>query len=456
MKRDKEKIILTAAIIFVLVIVIAGTYIFSKSGGNYLIKNPGQNSGNTQEEKAEDNADEKITPDPYKSQNGQTAGNNPELEEEKADSENNENIVEEEKVLRPVEKYKDFKAKAIYYTGATAGNSEKIDRLIELARTTELNSVVIDVKEAGVVNYESNVPEVKNNKLYTKYYNPEEIIKKLHDNGVYVIARIVCFRDDGLARKRADLAIKRPDGSLWREGQMGAWTNPFNKEVWKYNIDIAKEAADLGFDEIQFDYVRFPTARSSEIDYGADVPSKADAISGFLKEAKEALHDDKGVLVSADVFGIIIESKVDGDAIGQDFETVGLDLDYICPMIYPSHFANDSNGIMGNGRGQEINGVLFTKPDLEPYNVVYNSLLKAKSRISSMEGYYAKVRPYLQDFTASYLKNGYYQTYGAQQVRQQINAVYDAGYEEWILWSGTNTYSEDVFERIEENSGMQE
>lgn len=332
---------------------------------------------------------------------------------------------------------KKIKVKAIYLSGTSAGSSKILDRYIDVINTTELNSVVIDVKEAGKVNYASAVPAVAENGLYVKYYDADKVIQKLHDNNIYVIGRVVVFRDDGLATKRADLAIKRPGGSLWKEGKLGAWTNPYMEEVWQYNIDIAKEAVEKGFDEIQFDYVRFPTAKKSEIDYGSDPAPRADTIAAFLKKAKTELHDGLGVPVSADIFGIVAESVSDGNAIGQDLEKVGMDVDYISPMVYPSHYA----------KGQEVNGVKFPKPDLEPYEVVYQTLLKAKDRISKVSGYTAEVRPYLQDFTATWLHKGDYQEYGAEQVRQQIKAVYDAGYEEWILWDGRNSYSVDAFEK---------
>lgn len=328
------------------------------------------------------------------------------------------------------------KVKAIYLSGTSAGSSKVLDRYIYVINKTELNSVVIDVKEAGRVNYVSSVPAVADNKLFVKYYDVDKVIQKLHDNNIYVIGRIVCYRDDGLASRRPDLAIRRIDGSVWKEGRLGAWTNPYLEEVWQYNIDIAKEAAAKGFDEIQFDYVRFPTAKKSEVNYNGNTTSKVDAICSFLKLAKEELHYGLGVPVSADVFGIIAESRSDGEAIGQDLERVGMDVDYISPMVYPSHYA----------KGQEVNGVKFAKPDFDPYGVVYQTLLKAKKRISKVPGYMAQVRPYLQDFTASYLHEGDYQEYGPEQVRQQIQAVYDAGYEEWILWDGKNTYTVDALE----------
>ena len=361
-------------------------------------------------------------------------------EQQETTQENPESIKEVEKI----------KVKAIYLSGTSAGTSNILDRYINLVNSTELNAIVIDVKESGRVNYLSSVPTVAENGLYNKYYDVDKVIKKLHDNNIYVIGRVVCFRDDGLASKRADLAIKRVNGTIWKEGAQGAWTNPYMEEVWRYNIDIAKEAASRGFDEIQFDYVRFPTAKKSEVNYGSNVPSKVETICSFLKMAKEELHDGMDVPVSADVFGIIAESKSDGEAIGQDIEKVGLDIDSICPMIYPSHYANAGKGVMGNGVGQDINGVKFTAPDLKPYEVVYNTLLRVKERTSGIQGYNAVIRPYLQDFTATYIKNKlYYQEYGVDQVRQQIKAVYDAGYEEWIFWDGRNTYTEAAFEKIQ-------
>ncbi|NLI59250.1 MAG: putative glycoside hydrolase [Clostridium sp.] len=338
------------------------------------------------------------------------------------------------------------KVKAVYITGASAGNEAFLDKIINFTKNTELNAVVIDVKEDGKVNYESNLKSVRDIKGYSELYNVEKVIKKLKDNGIYVIGRVVCFRDNHLAIKRPDLAIKRRDGSIWKENNAIAWTNPFNQEVWEYNIEIAKEAVEKGFDEIQFDYVRFPAVSNKEVYYGENLPEKADAINGFLKEAAAELKE-KGAIVSADIFAIVCESPGDTEGIGQVLERVGMDIDYISPMIYPSHYANNSRGMMGNGVGQSINGIVFTAPDLKPYEVVYNVLEKTKNRISEVENYKAEVRPYIQGFTASYLPKGYYQVYGPEQIKQQIKAVYDAGYEEWIVWDAGNNYVENAFKK---------
>ncbi|HOQ37540.1 MAG TPA: putative glycoside hydrolase [Acetivibrio sp.] len=343
---------------------------------------------------------------------------------------------------KPVKK--DIKVKGVYVTGSSAGNKKFMEKLVNMINNTELNAVVIDVKEDGRVNYQSGVKSVNEIGAHHRLYDVDEVLKLLHDNGIYVIGRIVCFRDNYLAQKRADLAVKRKDGSIWRENGSIAWTNPYNREVWKYNIEIAKEAVEKGFDEIQFDYVRFPAVSNKEVNYGENTSPKADAITGFLKEASAEINK-MGIPVSADIFAIICETPGDREGIGQVLESIGMDIDCISPMIYPSHYANASNGMMGNGVGQSINGIMFKAPDLRPYDVVYNALLKTKERISKVDGYRAKVRPYLQAFTASYLPKGYYQTYGPLQIRQQIKAVYDAGYEEWILWDAANAYTESAF-----------
>lgn len=343
---------------------------------------------------------------------------------------------------------KPVKVKAVYFSGAFAGSESRLDHIIDVINKTELNALVVDIKEGGLMKYKSSLPMVESNQLYEKFYNVDKVIKKLHENNIYVIGRIVCFRDDGLATKRPDLAIKMPDGSFWREHKKNPktkWTNPYNQEVWKYNIDIAKEAVENGFDEIQFDYVRFPTAKASEVDYGINPGLKADAICGFLDMAEKEIHEGLGIQVSADIFGIAGISPVDGESIGQVIERIGKNISYLSPMVYPSHYANAGRGLFGNGTGQDINGINFTAPDLKPYEVVYHSLMVTKRKISAVQGYKANLRPYLQDFSFAGPKNrNYFQDYGIEQVRQQIQAVYDAGYDEWILWNGKNIYTEEA------------
>lgn len=336
------------------------------------------------------------------------------------------------------------KVKALYLTGWTVGSSKKVEHYVELANTTEINAYVVDIKDDdGYVGYESQVPEVQANGTWKKKYDPDKVLKEFHDNDIYVIGRLVVFKDPVYSVKRPDLAIKSKSGGLWKDNNKLTWLNPFNKETWDYTISIAKEAVAKGFDEIQFDYVRFPSdGKAKDMDFTGIEKERYEAICEFLAYAKEQIPE---VPISADVFGIILESPKDTERIGQYLEYVGKDIDYISPMVYPSHYAY----------GQIVNNVKFEVPDLEPYAVVYNTLVKGRDRIAQVPDYKAKVRPYLQDFTASWLKkNGkkMYQEYGAEQVRQQIQAVYDAGYDEWILWDAGNTYHEEALLK-EEKAG---
>lgn len=327
------------------------------------------------------------------------------------------------------------KTKALFLSSWPLSNKSTVDHFVNLANTTEINSYVIDIKDdTGYVSYASDVPAVKENKTFQRRFNIDEVVKTFKDNDIYVIGRIVCFKDPLISKKKPELAVKNTSGGLLIHNGM-TWVNAYNKEAWKYNVDIAKEALAKGVDEIQFDYVRFPDGNKSKMVFpGAGDKELYEAIDEFLAYARSEMPD---AALSADVFGIICESPKDTEKIGQYLEYVGKDVDYISPMVYPSHYY----------QGQTINKIVFPKPDLDPYNVVYNTLLKAKARISAVPDYKAKVRPYLQDFTATWLGAGNYKKYGTEDVRQQIKAVYDAGYDQWILWNSNIKYSEDALEK---------
>jgi len=331
---------------------------------------------------------------------------------------------------------KEVKVKGLYLTGWSAGNRERMEYYIKLVEETELNAFVIDIKnDDGIVSYESKVPAVVEAGTYHKKYDAEKLIETLHEKDIYVIGRIVCFRDPAYSKKHPDQAVKHVDGGLWREEKNDmdmTWLNPCDERNWKYIVDIAKEAVELGFDEIQFDYVRFPDGTRSKMDFGKTDFVKHEVINNFLAYARKEMPD---VTISADIFGIVCVSPEDREDIGQYLELIGRELDYISPMTYPSLYA----------RGQIVNGIKFPNPDLEPYAVVYNTLLMARERLSRVENYRADIRPYLQAYTASWLPKGSYQTYAAEQYRQQMQAVYDAGYEQWIFWDANNKYNPDAF-----------
>jgi hypothetical protein len=325
--------------------------------------------------------------------------------------------------------------KALYLTGWTAGTASRLDFFINLAKKTEINSYVIDIKDDdGLVGYESGIPAVREINAWKNKYDADKVIKTLHDNNIYVIGRLVCFKDPVLSLKRVDLAVKNKNGGLWRDNFGKTWLDPYNRDSWPYIIDIAKEAIQKGFDEIQFDYIRFPNDGDKRaMNFHSGGEEKYEAINEFLAYAKRELPN---IIISADVFGIICESPEDTEDIGQYLELIGKDIEYISPMVYPSHYA----------LGQIVNNIKFQKPDLEPYAVVYNSLVKAKNRIDQLENYKAGIRPYLQGITASWLKQGNYQSYGPKQIKEQIQAVYDAGLTEWIIWDPSCKYPEEAFE----------
>ena len=330
--------------------------------------------------------------------------------------------------------YSSETAKGLYISSWKIGDQNVLKHFIDLANRTEINTYVIDVKEDdGYVSYPSQVAQVKKLKTCVKKYDPIYTLNQFHKNNIRVIGRIVCFKDPVLPMKRPDLALKDKKGQIWRDNDGIAWLNPYNKASWRYLVNIAKEAVKMGFDEIQFDYVRFTTSGNmSTVDYGKTKMAKYEAINGFLAFARQQMPH---TIISANVFGIICESPGDTEGIGQYLELIGKDVDYISPMFYPSHYAC----------GQIVNNVEFPKPDFDPYGIVYNALTKTKTRVAPIKNYRANFRPYLQDFTANYLEPGNFQTYGHEQVRQQIKAVYDAGYQSWLFWNINNEYSEDGF-----------
>lgn len=325
--------------------------------------------------------------------------------------------------------------KALYLSGWLIGKDEQLNHFINLANKTEINSYVIDVKEDdGMVSYPSSVKMVEENNLWKKKYDPKHVIEALHKNNIRAIGRIVCFKDPVLPIAHPELAIHDKNGQVWKDRDGQSWLNPYDERSWKYLVQIAKEALKLGFDEIQFDYVRFTqngdltTANFTK----EQLDKKYEAINGFLAYARKKMPK---AIISADIFGIVLESPADEEGIGQYLELVGKDVNYLCPMVYPSHY----------NCWQVVNGVEFPKPDFDPHGVVYNALTKGKNRLAKVPENKATFHPYLQDFTASYMEEGTYQTYGPKQVREQIEAVYRAGYAGWIFWNIEGKYSEAAF-----------
>lgn len=318
--------------------------------------------------------------------------------------------------------------KGIYMTGYTVTDKNKFESLIELIDDTELNAVVIDVKsDEGMVLYQSDLEDVRfsgaNNKIMIN--DIDAVLDYLNDKNIYTIARVVTFKDNKAASKFPNLAVKTSSGTIWRDRNGQAWLNPYNRESWDYVLDIAEEAIIKGFKEIQFDYVRFPTdGNLKAINYGASQgKGKAQTIGDFLKYSRIRLTN-MGAVVSADVFGLVTTAEDDMN-IGQQLEYLADSVDIISPMVYPSHYAKGSYGV--------------SEPDFEPYKIVNFSMRRAKERLDNNSKSIAKLRPWLQDFSATYLPS--YKKYGPAEIRAQIKASYDAGVKEWILWNAANRYT---------------
>jgi len=329
------------------------------------------------------------------------------------------------------------KVRGIYISGPMAGSTELFQNILDSAAGTEINTVVIDFKDdQGRITCPVDSPVASEIGACRPYVQDMKgLVASLKERGLYVIARVVAFRDPWLAEKKPEWSLHLADGSLYRDRQGMAWVDPYRKEVWDYLVEVGTEAKEAGFDEVQFDYIRFSTEGTMrDVVFDEAVTggrSKTDVITEFVKYAYENLAS-QGLFVSADVFGTIIGSDIDAQAVGQVYTEMAKHLDYICPMIYPSHYGPGNFGL--------------EHPDTMPYETVLEALKKSQAvmdQAAEADGHVSSqaiVRPWLQDFTASYLGEGNYIPYGYNEVQRQIQAVKDAGYDEWMLWSAANRY----------------
>ncbi len=324
------------------------------------------------------------------------------------------------------------KVKGVYVTAYSAGGS-RMTQLLDLVDKTDLNAMVIDIKDdAGYITYKTDNPDL------IKKGNPQPFIRdisglmdRLKKHDVYPIARVVVFKDTVLAKKRPDLSFVNSDGTVWKNGKGDSFVNPFSKEVWDYNVEIAKEAAKLGFKEIQFDYVRFPEGfekRAESLKYIKNGKSRVDAVAEFVQYARKQLAP-LGVRVSVDIFGYAASVPA-AEGIGQDFNKISENVDVISPMVYPSHYTTGWFGAKD--------------PDKEPYKTIKGSMTDTFKKLDPLKEEKPIVRPWIQDFTASWLGSGHYVKYGKTQVEEQIRALKDMKIDEYLLWNATNRYSQGV------------
>lgn len=322
--------------------------------------------------------------------------------------------------------------KGIYSTAYSAGGA-KLPELLKLMDDTELNSMVIDIKDdVGYITYPTDNPELK------KLGSPKPFIKDIHklmdtlkQHEVYPIARIVVFKDTLLAKKQPELSFVKPDGTVWANGKKDSFVNPYKKEVWDYNIEVAKEAIKLGFKEIQFDYVRFPEGFEKKADtlkFFKTKESRVDIVSEFVRYAREQLTS-LGARVSVDIFGYAAAVPA-AEGIGQDFVKISQNVDVISPMVYPSHYGTGWYGSKA--------------PDKAPYQTISGSMIDTHKKLDPIGDLKPIIRPWIQDFTASWLGKGNYVKYGKHEVEEQIRALKANGVEEFLLWNASNRYSPGV------------
>lgn len=322
--------------------------------------------------------------------------------------------------------------RGLYANAWAAGSRGRMSELIDLARRTEINAFVIDIKDAtGYISHHTEVP------LAHEIGATEEpriadlpgLLDRLQDAGIYPIARIVIVRDPIVSKYRPEMAIQDTAGGVWVDGKGLVWLNPYSKKVWDYHVAIAREVAELGFPEIQFDYVRFPDAPEEDLAravfVGQDERPKSAVIRQFLQYARAQLGP-LGVQTTADVFGVTTSANRDV-GIGQVWETFIDAVDVALPMVYPSHYWEGSFG--------------YDVPNERPYEVVRRAVSDARRRSAAVEGA-GIVRPWLQDFTLGQ------PVYAGAEVRAQIQAVYDAGGDEWVLWNPGSNYTEAALEPV--------
>ena len=310
--------------------------------------------------------------------------------------------------------------RGVHFTGWAAGLPRARRKFIADMKSGGANAVVIALKDYEGKVFVRGVPMAeKTGAFMNAIPDLPGAVREFKDAGIYTIARIAIFKDDNLARARPDLAVHFPDGRIWTNDKGTAWVDPYQKEIWTYVIDIASRAAAAGFDEIQFDYIRFPSdgktrqCRYSRKDHS---PETATAALRELLTVARARLKPLGVKLSIDTFGLTT-SVDNGMGIGQRLEEMADLVDFVSPMMYPSHYAHGEYGLKN--------------PNRAPFETIHHGIKDALTRLGDEPG---KLRPYLQDFSLGV-------KYTPPFVRAQIVAAEEQGVRGWILWNAQNHYT---------------
>jgi len=336
--------------------------------------------------------------------------------------------------------------KGLYVTSDTVGSAKRFGHLVDLARRTEINALVIDVKDhRGQIAFATDdrrlAPFQQSNPSLGRL---AEFTSGLRQQGLYLIARVPVFPDQALAQKRSDLALKRGDGSLWRDSLGLLWLDPASNDVWKYNVAVGEAAFAGGFDEVQFDYIRFPSDGSlGSIRYPVydGKLAKAKVIANLFAYFDKELRQKRGIPISADLFGLTMWQHESDLGIGQRLMDAAPRLDFVSPMVYPSHYPPGFEG--------------FANPALYPYEVVYRNLVRGNELLETMNRNnavlaeadppvpvprLATLRPWIQDFDMGAV-------YDVARVRAQMRAAADGGASGWLIWNAANNYTESALEQ---------
>ncbi len=325
--------------------------------------------------------------------------------------------------------------KGIYMTSWVASNKPLRENLVKIIEETEINTVVIDIKDySGKIVFKVSSPELRafgSEEIRVK--DLQDFIETLHKKGIYVVGRVAVFQDAYFVKHRPDLAVKTKNGSsVWKDRKGISWIDSGSREYWDYIILVAKESHKIGFDEINFDYIRFPSDGNMQdisFPFSSTTP-KATVMKNFFEYLHNRIESDPelaGLKTSADLFGMVTNT-FDDMGIGQVLENALPYFDYIMPMVYPSHYPPNFQG--------------YKEPESHPYEIIKFAMQEAVVRseaLASSTGqskieYKNKMRPWLQDF-------GLRVSYGPAEVRAQIKATNDLGLTSWILWSPSNKYT---------------
>jgi hypothetical protein len=345
--------------------------------------------------------------------------------------------------------------KALYISSWVASSPKPLAHVMDIIESTEINAVVIDIKDStGKVSFLVDDPIITATKSpENRIKNIREFINQLHEKNIYVIGRVSTFQDDFVAKSKPEWALKKKsDGSVWKDRKGLPFLDPANPDVVNYLVAIGRASYNVGFDEINYDYIRYPSdGNIKDIDYKlAPGKTRADNITAFAEKLHDELKKDAGIIISADVFGLTTTETTDM-GIGQVFERMLPYFDYIAPMIYPSHYANGEYGIK--------------VPAEKPYETIMKALAGAKKKTRELATtrssetsetgtvqtstvdeakaaeLYAKVRPWLQDFSIGKTK------YDVTKVVAQIKATNDSGLDSWMMWDPSNRYTTGAYQK---------